>query len=833
MRYALRSLLRTPGFTLAAIVSIAIGVGANTAIYSVASALLLHPLPYKDADRLVILWNRSPGLGISEDWFSTAQYFDIRGTGAPGEKTSGHSGFETLAIAIGYVYNLTDGGDGTPGANTISEPERVGTIRMSSNLLPMLGARPVIGRLFTEREDRAGGPDSAILNYGIWMRRYGGDPRILGRTLRVNDRPFQIVGVLERSFSLPREVMPTLGGAEDAEVVIPLPMGAFEVTRRTAEDYNIIGRLRPGVSVRAAQAEMDGITARLRRDYPNEYPANGRLTFGIVPLGDQVVGGVRRAIWVLVGAVAFVLLIACANVANLQLARAIAREKELAVRAALGAGRARLARLVFSESVVLAFAGGVAGIAFAYGAIAFIRALGTESVPRINEIAINREVLGFTLVASLVAGAIFGVVPALRVGRGDITDGLKDGGRGSASGMLWGRGHSTRSILVVAEVALAVVLLAGAGLLIRSFAQLQRVWPGFNADRVYTFELMANGGRYGDVNAVIETYRLLCERLGRLPGVTAAGAVSALPLSQMFAWGPITVEGRPVVPGEAFINADMRMVTGRYFEAMQIPLIAGRWFDEHDVRGGQRVVVVDDFMAQQLWPGESAIGKRLRTGGADSTTPWLTVVGVVGRVKQYALDTDSRIALYFPHTQYPARAMNVVLRTERDAASYAAAVRRELRAVDSALPAYRERTMSARVEESTARQRFAMLLLAGFAALALGLAVVGVYGVMAYLVSQGTRELGIRLALGATPRAILALIISRGMAVSAAGLLAGIICAFGLTRFMRSLLFQVEPSDPVTFVLIPVVLGLAAFAATYLPARRAAQIDPLLTIRDN
>ena len=814
MRHAFRSLLRTPGFTIAAVLSIALGIGANTAIYSVASALLLHPLPYKDAERLVILWNRSPGLGITEDWFSTAQYFDIKNS---------HRGFEELAIAIGYVYNLT--GDG--------EPQRIGTVRMSSNLLPMLGARPLLGRLFSEQEDRPGGPDSAILNYGTWIRRYGGDPRVLGRTLRLNDRPFQIVGVLEPSFALPREVMPTLGGAEDAEVVIPLPMGAFETTRRTNEDYNIIGRLRAGVDVRAAQAEMDTITARLRRDYPNEYPANGGLTFGIVPLGEQVVGSVRRAIWVLVGSVGFVLLIACANVANLQLARAAAREREVAVRAALGAGRARLARQVFSESVVLAVAGGIVGVGFAFAAIAFIRAMGTQSVPRINDISINFEVLAFTLVASLAAGLLFGLVPALRVGRVDIADGLKDGGRGSASGMLWGRGQRTRRLLVAAELALAVVLLAGAGLLIRSFAQLQRVWPGFNADHVYTFELMANGSRYGDVKAVIEMYRLLCERLGRLPGVSAAGAVSALPLSQMFAWGPITVEGRPIVPGEAFINADMRMVAGRYFEAMQIPLVAGRWFDDHDVRDAMRVVIVDDFMAQQLWPGESAIGKRLRTGGADSTTPWLTVVGVVGRVKQYTLDADSRIAMYFPHSQYPARAMNVVLRTDTDAASYADAARRELRAVDPGLPTYRERTMMDRVDESLARRRFAMLLLTVFAVLAVGLAVVGVYGVMAYLVSQGTRELGIRLALGATPRAIMTLIISHATVVSAAGLFVGVVGALILTRFMQSLLYQVEATDPLTFVAIPVVLGAAALAATYLPARRAAQIDPLLTIRDN
>ncbi len=535
MRYASRALFRTPGFTIAAILSIAIGIGANTAIYSVASALLLHPLPYKNADRLVILWNRSPGLGITEDWFSTAQYFDIK---------NGHNGFEDLAIAIGALYNLRDRGNGAPGLNSIGEPERIGTIRMSSNLLPMLGARVAVGRLFTEREDRAGAPDTAILGYATWMRRYGGDPHILEKTLLLNDRPFQIVGVLDKSFSLPREVMPTLGGAEDAEIVIPLPLGPFEMTWRDREDYNIIGRLKPGVSVPAAQAEMDVITARLRREHPDKYPPNGGLTFGIVPLREQVVGNVRRAMLVLVGSVAFVLLIACANVANLQLVRALGRQRELAVRAALGAGRRQLAAQVFRESVLLAFAGAAVGVAFAFGGIALIRSMGTQSVPRIHEVSINPEVLGVTLVIALVSAVLFGIVPALRVARVDVNDGLKDAGRGSGAHSLWGRGNNTRRLMVAGEIALAVILLAGASLLIRSFVQLQRVWPGFDARRVLTFELMANGNRYSDSGATIELYRRLSERLGQLPGATAAGAVSALPLSQMFAWGPITVEGR-------------------------------------------------------------------------------------------------------------------------------------------------------------------------------------------------------------------------------------------------------------------------------------------------
>ena len=813
VRHAARGFARTPAFTIAAVLSIALGVGANTAIYSVTSALLLHPLPYKDADRLVILWNRSPGLGIAEDWFSTAQYFDVK---------NGHSGFEDVAVAIGGTSNLT--GDG--------EPERIGTIRMSSNLLPMLGARAGLGRLFTTDEDRPGLAGTAILRHATWVRRYGSDRSVIGRTIRLNDQPYQIVGVLESSFSLPREVMPTLNGAEDADVILPLPLGPDAMTRRDREDYNVVGKLKPGVALASARAEMDAITARLRREHPDLYPPNGGLTFGIVPLQEQVVGDVRRALLVLMASVAFVLLIACANVANLQLARALGRQKEFSVRAALGASRSRLAAQLVGESVLLAVAGGAVGVGLAALGLAFIRLLGAQSVPRLAEVSINGEVLLFTLGASVAAGVLFGLAPALRVGGLDVSNGLKDSARGgAAANSVWGRGHSGRRMLAATELALAVVLLVGAGLLIRSFVQLQRVWPGFDSRQVLTFELGMNGRRYQDAAATVELHRQMLEHLGRIPGVAAVGSVSALPLSQMFAWGPVTVEGRTPEPGEAFINVDVRTVAGHYFEALRVPLVAGRVFDEHDVKSGQPVVVVDSFMAEQLWPNESAIGKRLRFGGAGSTSPWLTVIGVVGRVKQYTLDADSRIAMYFSHAQFPVRSMNVAMRTNGDPTGVAAAVRGALRVVDPDLPIYRLRTMDARVGESLARRRFAMSLLTVFAALALGLAVVGVYGVMAYLVSQGRREIGIRLALGASPGAILALVMRRGLSVALAGVAVGLLGSMALTRFVEGLLFGVRARDPLTFLAIPAILGLVTVAAVYAPARRAARTDPLSTLR--
>jgi predicted permease len=815
VRYAIRGFARSPGFTAAAILSIAIGIGANSAIFSVASALLLRPLPYADADRLAILWNRSPGLGITEDWFSTAQYFDI---------LNGHSGFEQLAMAIGGNYNLT--GDG--------EPERIGTIRVSSNLLPMLGVQPIVGRFFEPADDRPGRTGAAILGHGTWMRRYGGDPSVIGRSLTLNGQPYQIVGVLPPGFDLPREVLPTLGGAEHAEIMIPLPLAADAATVRNREDYNILGKLKPGVQVEAAQKEMDGITARLRDAHPDFYPPNGGLTFSIVPLQEYVVGSVRRSVVVLGAAVACVLLIACANVANLLLSRGLARQREIAVRSAIGASRSRIAAQLLTESVLLAAAGGIVGLVFASWTLDAIRLLGTKSVPRLHEITMNVEVLLFTLAVSLLSGILFGLAPTLRLSRMDVQSNLKDAGRGSsAATALWGRGNNLRRALVVTELALSVMLLIGAGLLIRSFIQLQRVPPGFNPSGVLTLELTMTGRKYADAATVLETYKQLWQRLAHLPGVTAAGGVSALPLSGMMAWGPITVEGRMPAAGEKFINVDIRIVGGDYFSAMQIPLRSGRLFNEHDTRQSQRVVLIDEHMAAQLWPGEDPVGKRIRTGGFDVTanTPWMVVVGVVGRIKQDALDADSRMAIYSAQTQVPGRGMNVVVRTEADPAGLANAVRRQIHELDPDLPLYNVRTMENRVDESLARRRFSMLLLTLFAMLALGLAAVGIYGVIAFLVSQSTREMGIRMALGATPGGIRKLIVKQGLLVAIVGVGIGVTGALFLSTFISALLFGVKARDPLTFAAIPLILGGVALLASYVPAIRASKIDPVVSLR--
>ena len=814
VRHALRALAAAPAFTLAALLSLAIGIGANTAIFSIVDGLLLRPLPYADAERLVILWNRSPGLNITEDWFSTAQYFDIK---------NGNHGFEQIAIAIGGNYNLTGSRD----------PERVGTVRVSSSLLSMLGQRATLGRLFVPDEDQPGRTATAVLSYGTWARRFGSDPGVLGKKIILNGVPYEIVGVMPRSFSLPREVMPTLDGAEQAEILLPLPLPANAAHNRDHEDYNIMGKLKPGVSVQQAQAEMDTITARLRQEFPEAYPPNGGLTFGIVPLLEQVVGNVRRTLYLLLGAVGFVLLIACLNLANLQLSRAIARQKEIAVRTALGASRVQIVRKLLTESVLLAFTGGALGIGLAFLALRGVRLLGPQSVPRMNDVGIGVAALAFTFMVCVLSSILFGLAPALWASRVDVQTALQDNSRTSSGvSAIWGRGNNFRHSLVITEIALCAMLLIGAGLLIRSFVRVREVNPGFDPHNVLTLELTMTGERYKDKEAVLSAYRELWQRLEKLPGVTSAGAVTSLPLSQMFAWGPITVEGRVPLPGEKFINADTRMISGHYFQAMKIPLRAGRFFNDEDVANKLRVAIVDDNMAQELWPDEDPVGKRFHIGSINETSsPWITVVGVVGRVNQYTLDSDSRIAFYLPQTQYVTRAMNIVMRGDSDPVALAPAVKQQIHELNPDLPLYNVSTMQERFDNSLARRRFTMLVLGAFAAISLGLAVVGIYGLIAYMVGQGSREVGIRLALGASRANIMTLIVRGGMTLAFWGVGIGVGGALVVSRLMRSLLFGVGATDAATFVAVPALLAFIAFFASYIPARRASRIDPAISLR--
>ncbi|HJQ25163.1 MAG TPA: ABC transporter permease [Blastocatellia bacterium] len=809
LRYGLRMLVKNPGFTAVAVITLALGIGANTAIFSVVNGLLLQPLPYPNPERLTIIWTHSPGANVDQDWPSPGQYSAI---------VSQNSAFEELAIAHGGNYILTGQGN----------PERVGVIETSSNMFSLLGTKPALGRLFLPEEDSGGDPTTIILSYGFWQQHFGGDPKVIGQTLTLNSHNYTVVGVLPSDFSLGFEVMPTVGSVQQAELLLPLPMNADDFNNQGDENYNILARLKPGATIAQAQSELDAVAQGLEKQFPNRYPASRRFRYSVRPLLQQVVGDIRPVLLVLLGAVGCVLLIACANVANLLLARAATREKELAIRAALGAGRWRVVRQLLTESVALAGLGGALGLLAAVWSLDGLRWLNPGNIPRLQNIRIDGRVLAFTFAVVVLTGILFGLAPALRASKVNLSETLKEGGRSLiASGS-----HRLRSLLVVAEIALSLILLIGAGLLIRSFMRVQQVEPGFAAQNVLTLRLTVSGTAYAEASRRMMFYQQLWERLRRLPGVEAVGGASTVPLSGGIGWGGITIEGYdPAAAGQDFIQSDFRIASVGYFETMQIPLIGGRFFGEQDKKDSPPVVIVDENMARTYWPGADAVGKRLKMGGANSKAPWMTVVGVVGNVKQYALDTNSRVALYVPHEQAQSSYMYVALRTTGDPRSLTAAITDEARAIDANVPIFDVKTMRERLSESLARRRFAMVALGLFALVAVLLAGVGIYGVMAYTVTQRTREIGIRMALGAPTRGVLRLIVGQGMALAGVGVALGLTGAFAATRLMASLLFGVGATDLLTFIAIPLVLTGVALAACFVPARRAIRVDPMVALR--
>lgn len=807
LRFAVRTLRKSPGLTTVIVLSLALGIGANTALFSVVNALLLKPLPYPNADRLAILWLRSPGINIPQDWPSPGQYIDIR--------TENHV-FEEMAILRGDSFNVTG----------LDQPQRVEGIRTSSTLLHLLGAKPLLGRLFLPEEDQPGKPPTVVLTHGLWKRLFGGDPQIVGKKITLNGTDaFTVVGVLPPDFLLNNEVIPTVASIERIEILLPLPFGADAVNRRGDENYNVLARLKPGATMERAQQEVAAIAARIRaKDHRDP-----TFTISVVPLLEQVVGNVRRAVLVLLGSVALVLLIACANVANLLLTRATGREKEVAIRAAMGAGRGRLVRQLLTETVLLGLAGGAGGLLIASWMLFIVRDINPGNIPRLELIGIDGSVLAFTFAVSLLTGMVFGLAPAFRVAKVDLNTSLKAGGRSSQSegGFNTAR-HGIRSLLVVAEVALSLLLLTGAGLLIRSFLHLASVPPGFNVDHVLSMRVAPAGPKYTEP-ARVQFYREAMEKISRVPGVKMQGAVSALPLTSAVGWGGMQIEGYTPPPNEPELQVDQRIATNDYFRAMEIPLVQGRFFNDHDNKEAQRAVLIDEKMAKRFWPAGDAIGKRMKNGGPKD--PWYNVVGVVGTVKQYGLDVDGRMVVYYPHAQAPTRGFYLVARTSTDPASVASAIVGAIHSIDPDVVVYEVRTMQERLHASLARQRFSMAMLAAFAGFALILAAVGVYGVMSYLVTQGTHDIGVRIALGAQRGNIVGLVLRQGMTLAAIGITAGLIGAWSLTRVMASLLFGVSTTDLVTFSLVALFLALVAAVACYMPARRAMQVDPMVALR--
>jgi len=780
-------------------------LGANSAIFSVVDALLLRPLPYPEPERLANIWLHSPGIGIFRDWPSPGQYVDIQ--------KENHS-FEEMGIARLTSVTLTG----------LERPELVEGMRTSSSLFHMLGAKVLMGRLLLSEEDKAGKPEVAILSFRLWKRLFNSDPQIVGRSITLSGSQFTVAGVLTPEFRLSSEVMPAEGPMDKADVFLPLPFSAEFSERRGDENYNVMVRLKRGVSLQQAQADIDVIAARIREKDKRD------RTYGmsVIGLQEQVVGDVRRAVLVLLGSVVLVLLIACANVTNLLLARGAAREKEIAIRTALGAGGTRIARQLMTENLLLAIAGGAAGLLVARLTLYVVRAINPGNIPRLEDIEINSAVLAFTFGISVLAGILFGLAPAWRSMRVDLNASLRSGGRsGQTEGGLRLARHQLRGLLVAAELAFSLMLLVGAGLLIRSFVRLQSVPPGFSPDLVISMQVVASGPKYRDDKAVDQFYEAVGERIVHLPGVKNEGIVSGLPLTGEVGWGGIHVEGYQPAPGQE-LQVDIRTASSDYFRAMDIPLMKGRFFSEHDIPDSQAVAIIDAKFAQRFWPHDNPIGKHL---WFDPKKPFV-IAGVVGVVKQCGLDNEGKIAVYFPARQAPGNGMFLVARTAADEAGLANAIIREIRAVDSNVVVYNVRTMQDRLYDSLARQRFSTTMLGAFAAFALLLAAVGVYGVMSYLVAQSTHDIGVRMALGAQACNIVGLVVRQGMILSGIGVGVGMIGALLLTRVMASLLFGFTPHDAVTFGLVGGILAAVAFAATVIPAQRAMRVDPIIALRE-
>ncbi|MCW5970984.1 MAG: ABC transporter permease [Blastocatellales bacterium] len=792
--YGRRMLVRNPGFTIVAVLTLALGIGANTAIFSVVNGVLLRPLPYADADRLMM---------IRETMLPKFPEFSV----SPGnflDWQKQNTVFEQMAAYRGQAYILTNAG----------EPERLRAARVTKDAFEMLGARASFGRSFLPEEDAEDRGNVVVLSHGFWQRRFGGNPQTVGEILTLNGQPHTVVGIMPPTFLFPDRAV---------ELWAPMAFTAREAQAHGAHYISAIGKLKPGVSVEQARSEMATIAARLAEQYPN---SNAGWSTLVIPVQEYLVSSIKPALLMLLGAVALVLLIACANVANLLLVRTAGRQKEIAVRTALGAGRRRIFGQLLTESVLLSLLGGAAGLALAFGGLKALLALAPNGLLDVQNITLDAAALGFTLGVTVLTGFVFGLAPAVYASRADVHEMLKESGRGTSEG---GRRRGLRNTLVVAEMALALVLLVGAGLLIRSFLMLQHVDPGFNAENVLVLNFGLPGAKYPEPHQRAAFFRQLTERVAALPGVVAAGATQSLPIAGDYVLG-FEIEGRePFKPGEE-PSTNYYAVSPDYFKAMGIRLLRGRLLDDRDAADSPRVVVINESMAKRYFADEDPIGKRIHVSQGPRT--FREIVGIVADVKQYGLSSTAPLQTYEPYTQQPFGNMTLTIKTTGEPTALAAMVRAEVAGIDREQPVSSIRTMDAIVADSISNERFAMVLLAVFAGVALLLAAVGIYGVISYSVAQRTHEIGIRLALGAGVGDVLRLVVWQGARLAATGLGVGLAAAYAVTRWMSSLLFGVTPTDPLVFASLPLLLGAVALAACYIPALRAARVDPLTALRE-
>jgi putative ABC transport system permease protein len=799
IRYGLRSLLKRPGSTAVALVTLALGIGVNTAIFSAVDSVLLRPLPLKDPERLVSIWEQTLALGIQQNQAAPANFFDLRNQ---------NQVFEEIGAYGPDDVNLTGSG----------EPERLNGQVVTANVFKILGVQPALGRTFVADEDELGKEHVVVLSDALWQRRFNRDPSIVNRNITLNGESFIVVGVMPRGFFFP---------VREIELWTPWAMEPEQKTGRGDHYLGLVARLKQGTTLERANADLGSIAQRLSSEYPR---TNEGLGFTVRSLHQDYVGNLRLPILILFAAVGLVLLIACANVANLLLAQAATRRREIAIRIALGARRWTIVRQLLVESLLLAGAGGLLGVLGALWSIQALAKLLPESLSKLQDLNIDARVFLFTLGMSVLTAVIFGGVPALLASRTKPGATLSDVARDMSGGT---SGRHLRRVLVVSEVALAVVLLVSAGLLLRSFELLRQVDTGFTTENLLTMRMVLPMPKYAKQESRRAFYDEMLRRVGELPGVESAGIITFLPLSFNGMNFSFSVEGRASPSDMNLPFALYRVISPDYLRAMNIPLQRGRFFDAHDTADAQPVIIVDRRLAEQFWPGEDAIGKRLKIGPVDSPNAWLTVVGVVGDVRQTVLN-EQKFDFYVPYAQERRSFMaprDLVVRTKRDAASLAVAVREAVWAVDKDQPVSNVRTMDQVFAAAISQERFQALLLGLFAALALVLACVGLYGVISYTVVQRTHEIGVRVALGAQPRDVLQLVIRQGMFLTLAGLAVGIGAGMFITRVLSDMLFGVTPTDPLTFTGVPVLLLLVAFLACWIPARRATRIDPLIALR--